>query len=241
LDESIARVGTEIAERLRPCEAALERLDGIPGVGRRTAEVLLAEISAGMARFPTAGPLASWAGLCPGKHRGTGKRTSGKTRNGNCWLKAALTEAAQAAARTVKIRGLLVHVTFLEEQAAELAERIAALFAQAPMVACLTTIKGMGPTVAAIPTEIRDIRRFADPKKLVAFAGRNPSWHQSGQFHCERSGERPTPPANTIPIDRQSTPAWSVRARAIVWSVTMTAITTKRSMAVGATEPDPSR
>jgi transposase len=100
LDDSIARVSAEIAERLRPFEAELERLDGIPGVGRRTAEVLLAEIGADMARFATAGHLASWAALCPGNHQSAGKRTSGKTRDGNRWLKAALTEAAQAAAKT---------------------------------------------------------------------------------------------------------------------------------------------
>ena len=93
-------MSAEIAERLRPFEAELERLDGIPGVGRRTAEVLLAEIGAGMARFATAGHLASWAALCPGNHQSAGKRTSGKTRGGNRWLKAALTEAAQAAAKT---------------------------------------------------------------------------------------------------------------------------------------------
>ncbi len=88
----------------------------------------------------------------------------------------------------VEIHCLLAHVTFLEEQVAELDERIAALLAQVPAAAYLTTIKGMGPTVAAtILAEIGDIRRFADPKKLVAFAGLDPSLHQSGQFHGEHA------------------------------------------------------
>ena len=100
LEAAIARVSAEIRERLCPLEAAVERLDAIPGVGRRTAEVLVAEIGMDMARFPTAAHLASWAGLCPGQHESAGKRHSGKTRKGNRWLRAALVEAAQAASRT---------------------------------------------------------------------------------------------------------------------------------------------
>ncbi len=99
LDEQIAQVGAEIAERLGPFEAAVDRLDGIPGVGRATAEVLLAEIGPDRGRFPTAAHLASWAGLCPGNHESAGKRQSGKTRTGSRWLRAALVEAAQAAGR----------------------------------------------------------------------------------------------------------------------------------------------
>ena len=100
LDEAIAQVSTEIAERVRPCEAAGERLDGIPGVGRATAEVLVAEIGLDMGRFPTAAHLASWAGMCPGNHESAGKRHSGKTRQGDPWLRAALIEAAHAAGHT---------------------------------------------------------------------------------------------------------------------------------------------
>lgn len=100
LEESIERVSAEIAERLRPFADALERLDSLPGVGQRTAEILLAEIGTEMTRFPSAGHLASWAGLCPGHHESAGKQKSGRTRDGNRWLRAALTEAAQAAART---------------------------------------------------------------------------------------------------------------------------------------------
>jgi transposase len=100
LDEAIARLDAVIAERLRPFETAIERLDTIPGVGRRTAEVLVAEIGTDMARFPTAGHLASWAGLCPGNNESAGKRKSGKTRKGDVWLRAALVEAAHAASHT---------------------------------------------------------------------------------------------------------------------------------------------
>ena len=100
LDEVVARVSAEIEERTRPFEEALARLDAIPGVGRRTAEILIAEIGTDMSRFPTAGHLASWAGLCPGQNESAGKRRSGRTRKGNPWLRTALVEAAQAAAHT---------------------------------------------------------------------------------------------------------------------------------------------
>lgn len=99
LDETITRLSTEIAGRLAPVDECVERLDGIPGVGRRTAEVLLAEIGTDLGRFPSAAHLASWAGMCPGNDESAGKRLRGKTRKGNVWLRVALIESAQAAAR----------------------------------------------------------------------------------------------------------------------------------------------
>ena len=100
LEASIERVSAEIAERLRPFEEAIERLQTIPGVGRRVAEILLSEIGVDLGRFATAAHLASWAGLCPGQHESAGKRSSGRTRRGNPYLRAALVEAAHAAGHT---------------------------------------------------------------------------------------------------------------------------------------------
>ncbi len=102
LDEQIERLSAEIAERLRPVEADLARLETIPGVGRRTAEILAAEIGLEMGRFASAAHLASWAGMCPGVHESAGKRKNGKRRAGNKAVRRALMEAAQAAARTKK-------------------------------------------------------------------------------------------------------------------------------------------
>jgi len=100
LEATIAAVSAEIAQRLRPLAPEQERLETIPGVGRRTAQVLLAELGPDLNRFPTAGHLASWAGMCPGNDESAGKRRSGRTRKGNPWLRSALIEAAHAAARS---------------------------------------------------------------------------------------------------------------------------------------------
>ena len=71
----------------------------IPGVQRRTAEVVIAEIGTDMSRFPTSRHLASWAGLCPGNNESAGKRKHGRTTKGSPWLRTALVEAALGATR----------------------------------------------------------------------------------------------------------------------------------------------
>lgn len=100
LDEEISRLDEEIKRRMLPFEEDLELLDTIPGVARRTAETIAAEIGTNMDQFPSAAHLCSWAGLCPGQNESAGKRKSGKTRKGNQKLRSALVEAARAAGRT---------------------------------------------------------------------------------------------------------------------------------------------
>jgi transposase len=75
---------------------AIELLDTIPGVGRKSAEVLLAEIGPDMSKFPTAAHLASWCKVCPGNNESAGKLYSGKTGRGNPWLRTALVQMAHA-------------------------------------------------------------------------------------------------------------------------------------------------
>ena len=100
LEREIERVSEEVEDRTRPFEEAIERIDEIPGMGRRGAEQVLAEIGTDMNRFPTSQHLASWAGMCPGNNESAGKRIGGRTRRANPWLKSTLVEAAWASVKT---------------------------------------------------------------------------------------------------------------------------------------------
>jgi transposase len=111
LDETIDSLSAEIEQRLRPFERELELLCTIPGVGRITAEVMLAELGPDMSRFPSDRHAASWAAICPGHDESAGKRRSGKTRKGNRWLRTALIEAANSAAG--RTRGTYLNAQYL--------------------------------------------------------------------------------------------------------------------------------
>ena len=100
LDATIARLDALIAEQLAPFEDTLRRLDTVPGIARRVAEGLLAEVGSDVRRWPTAGHLASGAGMCPGHDQSAGTRRNGKTRKGDVWLRSLLVEAAHAAGRS---------------------------------------------------------------------------------------------------------------------------------------------
>jgi len=100
LEGQIGKLTTRIAEVLpRPFEEAIGRLDGIPGVDRKAAEVIVAEVGADLGAFASAAQLASWAGMCPGNHESAGKRRSGRTTKGNGWLRVVLVQCAWAATR----------------------------------------------------------------------------------------------------------------------------------------------
>ena len=77
-------------------KAASEAIDAIPGIGRISAQQIIAEIGYNMDRFPSAAHLCSWAGLCPGNNESAGKRKSGKTNYANKTLKSTLTQCAQS-------------------------------------------------------------------------------------------------------------------------------------------------
>ncbi len=109
LEEEIARLDGEVAERMTPFEKELEALDTIPGCARRSAESFLAEVGADMSRFATHRHLASWARLCPGNDESAGKRRSGATGHGNPWLRGTLVEMAHGTARSRSYLGAQYH------------------------------------------------------------------------------------------------------------------------------------
>jgi transposase len=97
LEGLIERFDGRIAEVMAPFSGAAERLRRIPGIGATASEVIVAEIGTDMGQFPTAGHLASWAGVCPGNHQSGGKRQSGRTTKGSPWLRGVLVQVAWAA------------------------------------------------------------------------------------------------------------------------------------------------
>jgi len=109
LDTLIGGLDAEIKVRLCAADELIERLVTIPGVGRRTAEVVLAEIGTDMTRFHSARQLASWAGMCPGNHESAGTHHGGATRRGSPWLRGALVSCARSAARTKTYLGAQYH------------------------------------------------------------------------------------------------------------------------------------
>jgi len=100
LNQQLAQLNERIEQQTAPHAALIARLDEIPGVGKHTAEILLAEIGCNVDPFPSEKHLASWACLCPGNNINANKRRTGKTRKGQKWLRTVLAEAAWAASRT---------------------------------------------------------------------------------------------------------------------------------------------
>jgi len=90
-------------------EAAIQIWDSVPGIGRRLAEQLVAEIGPQPDQFPSAEHLARWAKVAPGNRESAGKRLSGKTGKGNRWLRSSLVQAAHGA---VKAKGSALAVYY---------------------------------------------------------------------------------------------------------------------------------
>jgi transposase len=109
LEGLIAEYAARIEAGAPPFAEAAARLETIPGLGAKAAEVIVAEIGTDMTTFPTAGHLASWAGLCPGNNESAGKRRTGKTTKGSQWLRTVLVQVAWSASHT---KGTIFGVTY---------------------------------------------------------------------------------------------------------------------------------
>lgn len=99
LESAVTDLEARIGEALAPFRAAVSVLITMPGLSDTAAAVIVAEIGDDMSKFPSAGHLVSWAGLCPRLDESAGKRRSTRTRSGAPWLKTTLVQGAWAAAR----------------------------------------------------------------------------------------------------------------------------------------------
>jgi transposase len=100
LSVQITSLDNEIWRRLTDKEVAIDAIKAIPGVGERSAQVIISEMGTDMSQFPSAKHLAAWAGLSPGNNESAGKRKKAKARKGNPTLKKTAVQCARAAART---------------------------------------------------------------------------------------------------------------------------------------------
>jgi transposase len=101
-DAAIASIDKQVDANVAPFRAAIEILSTIPGISSLSAETIVAEIGIDMSRFPTAGHLVSWAGLCPRNDESAGKRRSTRMKKGAPWLKTTLIQCAWAASHAKK-------------------------------------------------------------------------------------------------------------------------------------------
>jgi transposase len=138
LERLIERLDRRIGERSAPFEGTIRNLDTIPGINRRGAECLVAELGKDMDQFPQAANLASWAGLCPGNRESGGKSQGGRTRKGNRWLRRMLVQAAWAASRK---RGSYLRAQYRRLKGRRGAKRAAVAVAHTLLVISYQVIK----------------------------------------------------------------------------------------------------
>lgn len=99
MTKRIERMNKIVEEYMKKYEEEIKKLVEIPGIGKTSSQIILAEIGKDMARFPTEAHISSWCGLCPGNNESAGKRRSGKTRKGNKTLKSILVQCAKSAVK----------------------------------------------------------------------------------------------------------------------------------------------
>ena len=161
----IDELNQRIDQAMTPFRAFCDLICTIPGVGRQTAEVVVAETGADMTVFPSPKHLASWAGVCPGSNESAGRVKSTQTRPGNPYLKAALGTAALSIAAT--------HGTFLAAKYRRLAARRGGKKALVAIEhTLLTTIWSMGNTGAEYDDPGPDYYIRHNPERVLRNATR---------------------------------------------------------------------
>jgi transposase len=114
LEHALGEIDAAVGKSLAPIRERARLLTTMPGISDLVAHVIIAEIGVDMTRFPTAGHLVSWAGLCPRNDESAGKRRSTRLRKSGTWLKTTLVTAAWAA---VRVKASYLHAQFMRIKA----------------------------------------------------------------------------------------------------------------------------
>jgi hypothetical protein len=138
LSELITELDTEIGKRMSQDVDLIEALDEITGVGKISAQTIIAEIGTDMSRFATADHLASWACMCPETQESAGKKKPGKTKKANSTLKKTLVQCGRAAANS---KGTYLNAQYRRISARRGANRAAVAVGHSIFVICYHMIK----------------------------------------------------------------------------------------------------
>jgi len=138
LSSLVDALDAEIGERMGQDVELVDALDGITGVGKVSAQTILAEIGTDMSRFLSADHLASWAGMCPGNNESAGKKKSGKTRKANSTLKKTLIQCGRSAANS---KGTYLNSLYHRIAARRGAKRAAVAVGHSILVTCYHMIQ----------------------------------------------------------------------------------------------------
>ena len=172
-DAAIDQIDPEVDALVEPFRTAVQLLTTIPGINELSACVILAEIGRDMGRFPTAGHLISWAGLCPKNDESAGKRRSTRMRKGAPWLKTTLVQCAWAAARK---KASYLQTQFHRLRARRGAKKAIAAVAASILTAAYHMLKhgtlyaDLGPAHFDKQAQGRQVHRLIDRLRNLGFA-----------------------------------------------------------------------
>jgi transposase len=173
IDAAIDQIDPEVDALVEPFRTAVQLLTTIPGIDALSACVILAEIGHDMSRFPTAGHLISWAGLCPRNDESAGKRRSTRMRKGAPWLKTTLVQCAWAAARK---KASYLQAQFHRLRARRGAKKAIGAVAASILTAAYHMLKhgtlyaDLGPAHFDKRAQARQVHRLIDRLRNLGFA-----------------------------------------------------------------------
>ncbi len=181
IDAATTQIDQEVDAQVEPFRTAIQLLTTIPGINELSACVILAEIGRDMSRFPTAGHLISWAGLCPKNDESAGKRRSTRMRKGAPWLKTTLVQCAWAAARK---KASYLQAQFHRLRARRGAKKAIAAVAASILTAAYHMLKNgtlyqdLGPEHFDKRAQARQVHRLIDRLRNLGFAVQITPWRQ---------------------------------------------------------------